>query len=82
MPLWDGLGKLACQRLNLEYDTIAPMDAIDEYCDEIGKFHFVKLLRECLHIKHARPGRAHRAFAGLRLKEVMTTNFALIFNEC
>jgi len=81
MPLWNDLCKEVSIRLK-EESTGNPIKDLSNYCYKTdGKWEVVSLLRECLHVRVAKPGPAHIEFASLPFKQVITTNFDFLLER-
>jgi hypothetical protein len=80
MPLWNDLGAEVARRMS-EEPSGDPTDLLSKYCDHSCKLELVKLLRKCLHVSTAKPGRVHKEFAKLPFKEVLTTNFDFLLEK-
>jgi hypothetical protein len=80
MPLWNDLGVEIAKRLNKTFSGDA-MSELSEYCAKCSKFELIRLLRECLHIRTAKPGPVHTEFARLPFPEVLTTNFDFLLER-
>ncbi len=79
MPLWDDLGRVVAEKLGRTCGT--PVEALSEYCQKCGKFELIRILRERLHIRTAKPGPVHSAFASLPFRQVLTTNFDFLIEK-
>lgn len=80
MPLWNDLSRLVTARLN-EASRGSPIQDISNYCYQCTKYELVRLLRDCLHIRTAKPGNAHLEFAQLPFEQVITTNFDFLLEH-
>lgn len=80
MPLWNDLCVEVSNRLG-EESSGNPIKDLSNYCDKNKKWGLVNLLRDCLHIRTARPGSAHIEFATLPFKQVVTTNFDFLLER-
>lgn len=80
MPLWNDLCKEVAKRLN-EESSGSPIKDLSNYCDKNKKWGLINLLRECLHVRTAKPGPAHKEFAALPFKHVVTTNFDFLLER-
>jgi hypothetical protein len=74
MPLWNDLCNKVAARLK-EKSSGYPIKDLTNYSAKRGTFELIRLLRECLHVRVARPGAAHMEFAQLPFEQVITTNF-------
>ena len=80
MPLWNDLCEEVAIRLN-EESKGDPIKDLSNYCDKNKKWGLVNLLRDCLHIRTAKPGPAHIEFATLPFNQVITTNFDFLLER-
>jgi|CXWL01.1.fsa_nt_gi hypothetical protein len=80
MPLWSDLCKEVAIRLN-EESRGDPIKDLSNYCDKNQKWGLINLLRDCLHVRTAKPGPAHLEFAALPFKQVITTNFDFLLER-
>lgn len=80
MPLWDELGRMIAAKSRVRPSGNALKD-ISAYCSRCTKFELIRLLRDCLHIRTAKPGRAHLGFARLPFEQVITTNFDFLLER-
>lgn len=80
MPLWNDLGIEVAEKMNIVYSGDAKR-ILSQYCHACSKFEMVRLLRDSLHIRTARPGSAHIEFAKLPFVQVLTTNFDFLLER-
>jgi hypothetical protein len=80
MPLWDDLGSAVATSMNSPYDGDA-IKALSRYCIKNTKFDLVTFLGRVLHEGVAKPGEAHRHFARLPFRQVLTTNFDFLLEN-
>jgi len=80
MPLWDDLCKEVTTRLN-EKSSGSPIKDLSNYCRKRTKFELIKLLRDCLNIRTAKPGHAHMEFVQIPFEQVITTNFDFLLER-
>ncbi|PZM08075.1 SIR2 family protein [Rhizobium tubonense] len=80
MPLWGELGK-SFERDLAKFSATGPVDAMSAYEHEFGRARLIERLSEILHIQHAQPGDAHRAFCSIKFDMVCTTNFDFLLER-
>ncbi|HEY6251651.1 MAG TPA: SIR2 family protein [Candidatus Angelobacter sp.] len=80
MPLWNDLGALIARKMGRAFSG-DPIKDLSKYCAERTKFELIKHLRDCLHVRTARPGPVHQAFVQLPFKQVITTNFDFLLER-
>ncbi len=80
MPLWDDLCKVVTTRLR-EKSSGSPTKDLSNYCRKRGRSELIKLLRDHLHIRTAKPGLAHIEFAKIPFEHVITTNFDFLLER-
>ena len=80
MPLWNDLGIEVARKMDTAYSGDAKR-TLSEYCYKCSIFEMVRLLRDRLHIRTARPGSAHLEFAKLPFAQVLTTNFDFLLER-
>lgn len=80
MPLWDELGKKFAYQIK-DYSYQNPIDAISAYSYEYSRAKLVEKLREWLLIDSTSPGYAHKSFASVQFKTIITTNFDFLLER-
>ena len=80
MPLWNDLCKIVTTRLK-EKSSGNPLTDLSHYSHKRGKSELVKLLRDHLYVRTAKPGRAHMEFAQIPFEHVLTTNFDFLLER-
>lgn len=80
MPLWNDLGIEVAKKMTVTYSGDAKK-TLSQYCYSCSKFELVRFLRDCLHIRTAKPGSAHLEFAKLPFVQVLTTNFDFLLER-
>jgi hypothetical protein len=80
MPLWPELGDRLGSDL-ADFSAVGTLDAISAFQHEFGRSKLIERLIDVLHIKDARPGRAHEAFCEMQFDTVCTTNFDFLLDR-
>lgn len=80
MPLWNDLSQIISGRLN-ESVSGNPIKDLSHYSYKKSRFALIDLLRDCLHVRTAKPGIAHKEFARIPFKQIVTTNFDFLLER-
>ncbi|PQJ12318.1 SIR2 family protein [Flavipsychrobacter stenotrophus] len=80
MLLWDSLGKKLGEYLP-DYQYSNALDAISAYGHEFSRNKLIEKLANVLLVDQIKPGEAHKAFAKLPFKLIVTTNFDFLLEQ-
>jgi len=80
MPAWPGLTEILAKTAEVSPDLDGPSVA-SAFEKKFGRVQLIEAIRKALHVDHAEPGDAHKAFVELPFDTIYTTNFDLLLED-
>jgi len=81
IPDWDTLGRAISDQIGDAHDYTTALDAISTYVHAFDKSKLVEELTRLLYVGTSHPAAAHKAFAQIPFRFVVTTNFEMLLED-